>query len=127
MASPDQLLPEFRTRFPEFDSVSDALVLLQLGDALSVFNCNDKATLFLAAHYLTLDTSSGVGVAGPGGGVDEGLGVVASETVGKVSTSYKNASDINAKDAAYETTPYGRRFIQFRNSSPGYRISMRSF
>lgn len=126
MSSPDILLPLFRIRFPEFDSESDATVLMYLGDALSIFSCNDKATQYLAAHFLLLDNTTGVGVPGAGGDLDGGNGVVTSESVGSVSTAYKNLSDGNFKDAAYETTPYGRRYIQFSNSSPGYRVSIRS-
>ena len=124
MSSPDILLPLFRIRFPELDSESDTTILMYLGDALSVFSCNDKATQYLAAHFLVLDTDSGVG--STGGDIDGGDGVVASESVGAVSTAYKNLTDGNAKDAAYETTPYGRRFIQFRNATPAYRVSVRS-
>jgi len=126
MASPSELLPAFRARFPEFSAVVDLTVELYLGDAISLFNCNDKAVLYLAAHLLVLDTASGVGSSGTGGELDQGLGIVTAETVGKVSTSYQNASGANVKDTFYETTSYGRRFIQFRNSSPGYRITMRS-
>ena len=126
MASPEELLPEFRVRFPEFDGESDAKVLLYLGDACAIFSCCTKATIYLAAHLLSLDLVSGTGEAGEGGGVDGGNGVVASESVGSVSTSYKNGSDANAKDVFYETTPYGRKYIQFRNACAGYRVSMRS-
>ena len=126
MASPTELLPEFRIRFPEFDDpvATDAAVLIYLGDACAIFSCGRRATLYLAAHLLQVDLTSGAG--STGGGEDGGNGVVSSETVGKVSTSYKNTSDSNSKDVFYETTPYGRKYIQFRNASPGYRVSVRS-
>jgi hypothetical protein len=126
MASPIKLLPEFRIRFPEFADpiASDAQVLIYLGDACAIFSCGRRGTLYLSAHLLQVDLISGAG--STGGGEDGGNGVVSSETVGKVSTAYKNTSDSNSKDVFYETTPYGRKYVQFRNSSPGYRVSVRS-
>lgn len=95
---------------------------MYIGDALSIFNCNDKATVYLAAHFLVLDNESGAG--STGGDVDGGNAFVTSESVGAVSTSYQASG--NTKDADFETTPYGRRYIKFRNSTPAYRVSMRS-
>ena len=126
MASPDQLLPDFRTRFPEFSGEVDARLLMYLGDACAVHSCSKKATQYLAAHFLTLDNETGAGIADRGADVDDGDGIVTSERVGAVATTFANNASANPKDGTYQTTAYGRRYIQFRNAAPGYRVSMRS-
>ncbi len=123
MSSPETLLPLFRIRFPEFIAVEDPTVLMYLGDALSIFNCNDTATQYLAAHFLVLDIDSGAG--STGGDVDGGSDNVVSESVGAISTTWKTSNTEKASDIEYETTPYGRRYMQFRNATPAYRVSMR--
>lgn len=126
MASSADRLAKFRVRFPEFVGETDARINLYIDDACEIFACCETPILYLAAHLLTLDNASDIGVAGSGGVNDGGNGVVASEAVGAVNTSYKNVADANTKDVFYETTPYGRRYIQGRNACPGYRVSVRS-
>lgn len=118
----EDLLADFRVRFPEFAADEDVRIIMYIEDAQSIFNCCDKAIIYLAAHLLTLDNASGAG--STGGEDDGGNGVVASETVGRVSTSYVNQSAAGSKDVYYETTPYGRRYIQLRNACAGYRVTM---
>ena len=122
MATVAELLIDFDIRFPEFSGESEARKTLYIEDAICIFNCCDKAIIYLAAHLLTLDNASGAG--STGGDVDGGNGLVSSEAVGSVNTSYANQAVAGSKDVYYETTPYGRRYIQLRNACSGYRVSM---
>lgn len=118
------LLPGFRSRFPEFSSTADSVVTEILGEALIIHKGSPKATQFLAAHILTLDNDSGI--CSSGATVDGGEGEVTSESVGAESASYKTQAE-NAGDVFFTTTAYGRRFLALRRATPAYGFSVRVF
>jgi len=118
----EELLPLFRTRFPEFDAQSDARIEAYLGDALLIHALCETAVLYLTAHLLTLDIESGAGSTGASS--DGGDGEVVSESAGGVSASFKSQAD-KGKDVFYMSTAYGRRYIALRNACPGYAFSVR--
>lgn len=109
---------DLKARFPEFTSVSDALVNLILGEATAAVGetwlerDRKPATLYLAAHTLAMEGEPGRSAGGTGGGV---TGPVKSRTVGDVRTEFAGfgASGGGAvSDAGYEMTAYGRQFLR---------------
>jgi hypothetical protein len=105
-------LADFRTRFPEFASIADAVVELNIDDAeLEVSTAfgayQDIATLFLAAHYLVLSQDAESGASGSVGGV-------ASESVDGVSQSFSVVAASNQGDQLLASTVYGQRFLSYR-------------
>lgn len=124
----DELLIKFRALFPEFQNVSDVVVLLYIEMAGKIFCACTTAQLYLAAHLLTLDDANGVGQNGGsvGGSLDGGNGEVTNERVGELEVTTKAMADKGA-DTYYTTTPYGRRYIVLRNACPAYVFSARTF
>jgi hypothetical protein len=66
----------------------------------------DMATALLAAHKLTLRGMGGSAPAGP----------VVSEKAGGVSTTYANPTSVGTSLTSYDTTNYGRQYLEFRRS-----------
>ena len=120
----DVLLPLFRIRFPEFITQIDARLEMYLADALLIHALCETATLYLAAHLLTVDMDSGA--SSTGASVDGGDGEVTSESAGGVSASFKSQAD-KGKDVFYMSTSYGRRYVALRNACPGYKFSVRCY
>ena len=114
---------EFRRFFPEFDSISDEAIQLRINAATAIFCTNSDATLYLAAHLLALDIANNVGGLGDssGGSLDGGSGVHTAESVGDVSVSMQPMTERN-EDNFYATTPYGRQYLAFRNTTPSFVI-----
>lgn len=118
-----ELLPVFREQFPEYDSKSDAEILLYLNNALLLHAICEMATVYLSAHLLTINDENGVGGAGgsvDGGGARETL----SEASKSLNASFKTIAETGT-DAFYSVTPYGRMYIVLRNACPGKRFSLR--
>ena len=119
-----ELLPIFREQFPEYNSKSDDEILLYLNNALIIHALCEMATVYLAAHLITIDSESGVG--GSGGSVDGGgVRETSSETAKSVSASFKGMAKDGSNDSFYTNTPYGRMYITLRNNCPGKRFSVR--
>jgi len=120
-----ELLPIFREQFSEFDAKPDADVLVILANAIIVHCICPLATVYLAAHIVTVDTDSGVG--GSGGAVDGGGSAreVSSETAKSISTSFESMSKSDSGDSFYTATPYGRMYVILRDACPGRRFSVR--
>ena len=123
-SSVSSLLIDFRSKFPEFDSTSDATVESAINDALQMFNLCDLPALYLTAHILTIAADSGMGSSGAD--VDGGDGETVSESVGGVSASFKSMAD-KGSDTFYSTTIYGRMFLSMRQTSPGRAFSVRVY
>ncbi len=126
MSTAAELLPAFRVRFPEFDSETDERVTAFIDDALCIFALCEKATLYLAAHLLTLSNGTGVGVPGSSVPIDGGAGETTSESVGSLSVSVSTQSS-NPEDVFYTSTAYGRQYLALKNACPAYRFSARVF
>ena len=104
-------LADFRTRFPEFDTIGDPIVELNLDDATLEVSANfgiyqDVATLFLAAHFLTISQDATNGATGSIGGV-------ASESVDGVSASYNTTATDSQSEQLLSSTVYGQRYLSY--------------
>ena len=120
----DQFVVKFRILFPEFDGTSDAQLEIYYDQTNTIFNACNNAQLYLAAHLIALDQASG---AGSSGAVpDGGNGEHTSEKVGEVQVNMKTMAD-TGKDTYFTTTPYGRRYLIFRNACPAYAFSGRVY
>ena len=117
---------DFKTRFPEFSDNTeypDARVQFFIDDTELYIGTDeprwggkyDTAQTYLAAHLLSLGTSSEAS-GGVGGGVGASAGPIISKSAGGVSvnraSSNKTYSD---EDGFYMNTAYGQRFITIRN------------
>lgn len=114
---------DFRARFPEFvddTEYPDARIQLFIDDTALLYLGTDEtrwcgkyniAQAYLAAHLLSLATSS------EAGDTSANAGVVSSKTAGGVSvTRSVVAKDRSAADDFYFSTGYGQQFIIIRNS-----------
>lgn len=101
-------LDEFVTKFPEFVEEQSARINAALAEAaLSVDtgwveSSYKPAILYLAAHILSRDIAAGEAIGG--------LGVIQSETIGRISTSYKVGG---AGESTLTSTPYGVRYREY--------------
>lgn len=107
---------DFKARFPEFDSISDARIQSFIDKAL--LNLSEsvwgdyfvEGQLYLAAHFLTLAIAS-ENSGGSGAGV--AAGPVASRSIGDVSVSFAVPSDVSSGSgtaAYFSKTPYGLEY-----------------
>lgn len=123
-----ELLPDFRSEFPEFDSVSDEIITKYLNNALMIHSICPGATIYLAAHLYALDQDSGIGsVPGPDNPVDGGGSAreVLADKGKEISTTFKSVSGSKDGDSFYSSTPYGRMYLRLRDSCPGRKFSVR--
>ena len=106
------LLTDFKARFPEFtDAVADLYIPILEPVWPCYFNkeytgCNVEAILNLVAHLITLETAGG----------SANSQVVASKSVGSVSTSYVAPT---ASPNMYSATKYGQRFNMLTSAMYG--------
>ncbi len=126
--SSEQFIALFRATFPapQFNYVNDAVLELYYNQALAIFGMCSQAMIFLAAHLITLDKENGLFSGEAGGSVDGGNGEVTSEKVGQIQVNMVSAAE-NARDVYFQTTPYGRKYIQFRNACPSWGLSIRTY
>lgn len=106
-------LETFRARFPEFASVAEGTVRVQIREAECDLNESawgdrfDRGVAYLAAHRLTLQLRVTAGDA------DAGKLLIA-KTVDKVSGTYKAPTGGSSFDDEYRSTHYGQRFLEQR-------------
>ena len=113
----------FKTRFPEFTSISDARVQLFIDDAVVILNETnwsekyDLGLYYLTAHYLVLGEKSSAGNSGSNG-------QIASKAVDGTSVSYNNPTLNGSDDSYFSSTSYGQRYLELRKSLgvPAYVI-----
>lgn len=118
-----ELLPLFRTQFPEFACKTDDQSLRAINSALVIHAICELATIYLAAHICTIDKDSGVGEGG--GSVDAGgVREKTSDAADKISASFVSLASKEG-DAFYTNTPYGRMYITMRDACSGRRFSVR--
>ena len=103
---------DFKTRFPEFDSIDDPRVQVFLDDAALIVSANfrdyqDVATLYLAAHFLALSESTS-------SGDSSSTAPVSSDGVDGVSTSYAVAQVESSHEQYLTSTQYGQRYIMYK-------------
>lgn len=115
------LLPDFRTLFPEFDNDSDARVTIYLNLAISIFCKCTNATLYLAAHLLSVADSVGMSQSGstlqlPNENLD--ILPLTEADVGQKTAKFANIASM--KDMVYTTTTYGVIYLQLKKACLGY-------
>jgi len=109
----------FVTHFPEFadgDVYTSALITFWSGVADKMLNVDrwddllDTGLELLTAHFLTLAVQNADDAAN--GSIPGSTGMVSSESIGPLSSSYDNSAiaEINAGD--YNASRYGRQFIR---------------
>ena len=82
---------DFRARFAEFASTSDAIIELALEEALLIHSIRKVATLFCAAHLLSYSLTNIAG-GGSGGGATTTTGQISKKSVGPLSVEYETLS-----------------------------------
>jgi hypothetical protein len=120
----DDLLPKFRVLFPEFTSEPDIKVKVYLNLAITTFSKCEDATLYLAAHNLTMANSAGIGnlsTVPTTGNNQDSLPLKAMGVDGK---NARFGSIGKNKDAQYSTTTYGLFFLQLRKACASYIFAM---
>lgn len=119
---------QFKTRFPEFTSVSDALISAiiteqqpQVGDTWVEVD-RTPALMYLVAHLLTIqgEPQRSNEIAAGGSGASVANGVMKRRKVGDVEVDYQNANERigtggaqSISGAGYELTVYGRQFLTY--------------
>lgn len=110
-----------KLKFPEFQTVDDIACGFALEEAYLIVNqsttvkARDICALYLAAHFLAVSSST----------ADSDGREVTSETIGRISVSYKATS--NGPDAPMvgdlQTTSYGGRYLQLKNlGNPRFKM-----
>jgi hypothetical protein len=104
---------EFKTRFPEFASETDARVNTMIARAELRVNEGlwdtwyDEGLYYLSAHFLA--RANAAALAASGGGVTAS-GPLASKSVGDVSISFSNATPADMSEGYLNSTSYGAEF-----------------
>lgn len=107
----NELLKEFRIRFPEFKAITDDVVAFFLNDAMQELSPSKWWRLYsrgittLTAHLLAMHERI----------IENGDGAnfpVTAESAGELSVSY--GSTATARTAQYELTCYGQEFLRLR-------------
>ena len=108
-------LADFRTRYPEFDGVADAVVNVYIDDAEQDTSAtffgdwHPRALAALAAHRLsTFLDASGNATGGQGG-------ALAAASADGVSATYEMPTDLSAADVLLWGTTYGQLYLEIRN------------
>lgn len=111
-----------KLKFPSFGTVDDTVVGFALEEAYAIIESvnttlklKDLCAMYLAAHFLAVDSAT----AGSDGRE------VTSETIGKISVTYKTGS--GSHDGPYPgdlgTTAYGARYLQLKNlGNPRFKM-----
>lgn len=106
-------LSQFRTRFPEFDTVLDAVVNFAIQDAADNMDVSrwstryDTGQYFLSAHYVALSSAGSNGNSGS-------VGAVSQASTGPLSVTKNIPMSKTAGDAMLSSTMYGQRYLQLK-------------
>lgn len=101
-----------KTKFPDEDAIRERLI-----EARQIHNVRTLATLYCAAHLLTLDAENDEPH-------DGGSGVVSEEGMGPRRVSYvtQASAEGTARAAFFGTTSYGRRFLALEGGAARARF-----
>ena len=110
---PASLLPAFREQFAEFAPHNDVVVAEWLGVAREIHSLSTRATLYLAAHLLTLDQAE------PNSEVKDNAGVLTSEGVGPKRAAYLTQAE-SERDVFFARTKYGRTFLTLERRATAF-------
>ena len=100
---------EFRTQFPEFAGVADETIMAVLPEATAIHGRLKIATLFCAAHLITLNQNIAQGITTS----PEKTGAGA----GSLSVSYMTQAE-SGREAFFTSTSYGQRFLNLEKRYP---------
>ena len=119
----DPTLVNFRILFPEFDSADDARVELFLQCAIDVMStdaCYGMATMYRAAHELSLNTQQSSGSDNV-----QGAGALTSASADGLSVGFANPEwAFDANGSYWSKTPYGQKYMQLiQECSNGSRVT----
>ncbi len=107
----------FKTRYPEFATVSDALIQLMINDAVAevgetwVEKDRARAQMLLVAHWLTMEGEPGRTASGQG---SAGTGPIKRDKVGDVETEFATPGASSSQGGAlgnYTMTAYGQEYL----------------
>ena len=113
-------LATFRARFPEFSTTADAVIEFKLEEAKLIHSVRQLATLFCAAHLVTIDAVTASPISGGGGSSGNYVREVSSEQVGPLRREYVTQSGSSSgstalasdrQDPFFTGTKYGRQFL----------------
>lgn len=120
---------DLKARFPEFAAVSDTLINLILEEASAqvgetwLERDRKPATLYLAAHLLTMEGEPGRSATGQSGAA---TGPVRRRKVGDVEVEFAGAVSVSATGdtrSAYDLSAYGRQFmVLLRKNFPAVAV-----
>ena len=102
----------FKTRFPEFASISDNVIQMLLNEAYLFIGENkyqDALVLYWTAHNVVVQQNQL-------GGDNSPIVAVASEGVGNVNTSYANPQMNNSDISFYMSTSYGQKYLEYKRA-----------
>lgn len=111
---------DLKTRFPEFDTIADAMIEAIISENAATMSTSwleddyTAAYLSLVAHCLTVEGEPGrsAGVAGAASGPIKRV------KVGDVETEFASAGVVqSAATYGLSDTPYGQRFLRLRHKS----------
>ena len=104
---------EFKALFPEFSGFADSRIDLMISQSelvISEATYKDSYTNAIAFHTAHLMAMLNPQVA-------SGAGIVLSEKVGQLSTTYADPTKSGSSDAFYMATQYGQSFLELRKAN----------
>lgn len=113
-------LADFRAQFPELATRSDAAVQRAIEEAYLLHRIRKLATMYAAAHVLTVNDVDEAGESGSSAGSVTVHGEISMKKVGPLSLEYTTTSgtqtgNTNTKSAVdvtfFSRTEYGRHFL----------------
>lgn len=119
---------QFKVRYPEFSSVSNALISLVMDEASArigdtwVDGDGNRARMLLTAHILTMEGEPGRTATGQG---SAGTGLVKRDKVGDVETEFAvpSSSTGSSSTSAYASTFYGQQYLDLvRRNFPAVAV-----
>ena len=126
-SSVEDLSEKFRSEFPEFteDDYPDSVVSRWIGVASEISDISSRATIYLAAHFISLNytPSDGETVLEADGGIRE----VKREEAGPLEVEYfpssetTNTSDRYASEN-FDRTEYGRIFVTLERRATAFSV-----
>ncbi len=109
-----------KLKFPEFVDVEDVTIEFAIEEARESVGGNwttkyNLAIMYLSAHYIAAGQAASNAFSGGSGGE------IASESIGRLSISYKTsaASNSDATPDNLSSSSYGRRYIELRGLNFG--------
>jgi hypothetical protein len=110
-----------KLKFPEFANVEDATIEFAIEEASYSVGSNwttggGIAVMYLAAHLVSAGQAAIIAQQD----IEEGNGSITKESIGRISIGYKvsdpsAAANTDATADDYESSSYGRRFIEMRD------------